>query len=643
MRETSGPRPKSRLTSEDPLKTAQRQATYDAFPPLAIGLAILWTLFIPFNLVDLPGASRAPVILHDVFMVAASLALFLSTRRDRMPVRWTGPIGMLVTCAIASNVLLTYGLTGRNFLSFYIGIILIGAGNLILLTRWFMAAGISTLLAWVLVASRHASPNELANLIFLQVAAVLVAVTIHLTRIRYLRRISELRQRDKEREEALQDLLSQTELARRELDQRVAERTRELQTAHDDLTSQLEQGARLETDRRVLEAELHHAQRLESVGQLAGGVAHDFNNLLTVIGGNMDMVLDTPAAVNETHKAWLEEARDATDRATALTRELLAYSRKQPLVFEAMDPVAIIEGVRAMIERAATEDIELEMVLSQIDRRVLSSRGQIEQVIMNLVLNACDAMPEGGKLRIELDEVERHPGTPRGAESAGPFVRLRVMDTGSGMDEEIRKNVFEPFFTTKETGKGTGLGLSVVHGIVSQHHGLLELESVPSEGTTFSVYLPAVTQQEPGETVELAPHPRDTVPTETVLVAEDEPSVRRFSVMLLENLGYKVLTAGDGAQALEVARKYQDEIHVLLTDVVMPGMPGPALAEQLKLSRPSILVLFVSGYTDPKILGSLNLGEGMAFLQKPFTRNTLRTKIRALMASESIGKSGIVT
>ena len=212
---------------EDQLKTAQRQATYDAFRPLGIGLALLWTLFIPFNLVDLPGASRAPVVLHDVFMVAASLALFLATRRDRMPVRWSGPVGMLVACAVASNVLLAYGLTGRSFLSFYIGIILIGAGNLVLLTRWFMAAGILILLAWIFVASQNASPNELANLIFLQVAAVLVAVTIHLTRIRFLRRISELRQRDKEREEALQGLLSQTELARRELDQRVAERTRE--------------------------------------------------------------------------------------------------------------------------------------------------------------------------------------------------------------------------------------------------------------------------------------------------------------------------------------------------------------------------------------------------------------------------------
>jgi signal transduction histidine kinase/CheY-like chemotaxis protein len=620
---------------EDSLKTSQRQATYDALRPLSVGLAILWALFIPFNVVDLPRETRTPVLLHDFVMVAASLGLYFLIRKDRVPIRWAGPVMMAMACVLASNVLLTFWLTERDFLSFYIGIILIASGNLILTTRWFAGAGILILCAWAFVVSQHVSGGQLAHLVFLQVASILVAVTIHFTRLRFIGRIFELRQRDKEREEALQGVLSETELARRQLDQRVADRTRELQSAYDDLTSQLEESVRLEEERRVLEAELHHAQRLESVGQLAGGIAHDFNNLLTVISGNMDMVLDAHDRIDETHRVCLEDARAATGRAAKLTTELLAYSRKQPIVLEAIDPVETIQGMRSMIERAATENIELEVVLNPIERSIHVGQGQIEQVVMNLVLNACDAMRMGGNLRIELDQVDACPASgPQGAERSGPFIRLRVMDNGCGMDDETQGKVFEPYFTTKEKGKGTGLGLSVVHGIVNQHQGHLALESTPSAGSTFSVYLPSIARGEPRQSLEAASPLDDAVVTETILVAEDEVAVGRLSKMLLEKIGYRVLLAESGAQALELARQYEAEIHLLLTDVVMPGMLGPELAERLRRVRPATRVLFVSGYTDPEILPDLNLREGVAFLQKPFTLNSLRLKIRELLVSE---------
>ncbi len=618
---------------EDSLDRARSQATYDALRPLSVGLAILWTLFIPFNIVDLPDSARDAVVAHDVVMVLTALGLYFLLQKDRVPVRWANALAALLACGIASNILLAYWLTGRDFLSFYISIVLIAAGNLILSTRWLVAVGVSILSAWTLLTLPQVSSNELANLVFLQVAATLVAVTIHLTRIRFTGRIFELRQRDREREVALKKALSETEFARRELDQRVADRTRELQSAHDDLTAQFEEGIRLEAERRALEAELQHAQRLESVGQLAGGIAHDFNNLLTVIGGNMDMVLDTAGSVDEVQRTRLKDARDAADRATELTTELLAYSRKQPVVLEAIDPRKTIRGMRSMIERATGENIELQTELNPIEGSVLAGRGQIEQVVMNLVLNACDAMAAGGRLRIELDQVEKVRDPLASVESNGPFIRLQVIDTGCGMDDSIRQKVFEPYFTTKETGKGTGLGLSVVHGIVKQHRGHLTVESAPLRGSTFVVYLPCVQSPESVEVSAVSRVSEDSAATETILLAEDEAAVRRLSKTLLEKMGYQVLAAEDAQEALDIAQGYEGEIHLLLTDVVMPGMQGPELAEQLKRTRPGIRVLFVSGYTDPSIFAGLDLSEGRSFLQKPFTLKVLESKVRQLLLS----------
>ena len=613
---------------------ARVTTTYDVVLPLSIGMAALWAFFIPFNLMELPGPSRNPVVIHDVCMIVLSLALYVAVRQRWVPPRLIGLSAFIVAVVIASNVILAYWMTERSFYTYYIGIILIAAGNIILLTRWFLASVFVILLMWAAVAAHFATPQEFINLVFLQVAAILVAVTIHLARINFIRRITQLRHRDQVREKDLERALSQGEMVRQELDQRVAERTRELQVAYDRLTDQLEERAQLENQRRELESELHHAQRLESVGQLAGGVAHDFNNLLTVIGGNIDLVVRKSDKLGEREGAWLNEARKATQRAAELTSELLAYSRKQPVVFEPIDPVEVVGGVRKMIERAAGENVVLELDLNQTRGCILGGRGQIEQVVLNLVLNACDAMPMGGKLKIVLDEVAQFSGIGHENTEGGPYIRLRFIDNGIGMEAEVREKIFEPFFTTKETGKGTGLGLSVVHGIVSQHRGFVDVKSSRSAGTTVSVYLPSVMEEAVVDDSG-APSLTDTPASgETILVVEDEEAVREFTRILLEELGYRVLAAENGEHALAMSEQYPEKIHLLLTDVVMPGIQGPQLAQKLSTFRPGVPILYVSGYTDPKILADLRLEDRMAFLQKPFTRDALQVKIRDLLMKE---------
>ncbi|MEE2704198.1 MAG: ATP-binding protein [Myxococcota bacterium] len=447
-------------------------------------------------------------------------------------------------------------------------------------------------------------------------------------RLRVEHQAEQLRERQHQLEIALEDAGG----ARRALDRRVAERTAELQRAHDRLSRELEERTRMEQERRMLEAELQHAQRLESIGQLAGRVAHDFNNLLTVIGGNLDLVLEGHGSMTETQRTWLREAQAATDRGVSVTGQLLAYSRKQAVVLQSLEPRAAIEGVRQMIERAAGEKIRLEIEVADPVGKVRAGRGQLEQVLMNLVLNACDAMPGGGTLRIEVEEVASAPRSGSSQQVAErPHVVWRVSDTGRGMDEETRSRVFEPFFTTKSWGKGTGLGLSVVHGIVTQHQGRLEVESRPGKGACFSIYLPVAQAEPAGASHATAPGAPKSSQGETILVVEDERAVRRFTSSLLERLGYHVLAAESGEQALVVADKHPGPIDLLLTDVVMSGLQGPELATQLLELYPKTRVLFVSGYTDPERFVDLGLNEQRSFLQKPFSIHVLERRIRDLL------------
>ncbi len=383
------------------------------------------------------------------------------------------------------------------------------------------------------------------------------------------------------------------------------------------------------TERKHLEDKLLHAQKLEAVGRLAGGVAHDFNNMLTAIMGYAEMILgglhrDDPLY----HHA--QGIRKATDRAAALTRQLLAFSRKQILQPRVLNFNAVVKDTEQMLRRLIGEHFELVTVLDASLGNVKADPGQIEQVIMNLAVNARDAMPQGGRLTIETANVEFSEPHDCHFEIATPgrYAMLAVSDTGVGMDEGTRAHLFEPFYTTKEADKGTGLGLSTVYGIVKQSEGCIEVQSRPGLGTTFKIYLPRVV--EAVAAVEAGP-PARLQGSETILVVEDDEMVRQLIADALGLYGYKILAAGKGDEALLLGEQHQEPIHLVLTDVVMPQLSGRELAERLGRLHPEMQVLYMSGYSEEIVGQSGALEEGAPFIQKPFTPGVLVQKVRRVL------------
>ena len=382
------------------------------------------------------------------------------------------------------------------------------------------------------------------------------------------------------------------------------------------------------SDELELEERYRQSQKMEAIGRLAGGVAHDFNNLLTVIQGYTSFVLNE-LEPGDAMLEDLEEISRAGDRASALTSQLLAFSRRQVFQPKVVDLNLLIESSTKMLRRLIGEDIELRLATDAALGPVLADPGQIEQVIMNLSVNARDAMPQGGKLTFETANVsldyayaEVHPRV-----EPGDYVCLVVGDSGTGMTEKVKAHLFEPFFTTKGQGHGTGLGLATVWGLVEQSGGHIEVESELGVGTTFKIYLPRVDQN---VEIERATCDSDNLPggSETILLVEDEDPVRELTYRMLESYGYVVLEAGHPDQALRVSEQHKGDIDLLVSDVVMPGMGGPALAEQLTRSRPQLKVLYISGYTDDEIIRRGVVEQGIRLLQKPFAPDELARKVR---------------
>jgi two-component system cell cycle sensor histidine kinase/response regulator CckA len=386
-----------------------------------------------------------------------------------------------------------------------------------------------------------------------------------------------------------------------------------------------------ELERRLLEDELRQAQKMEAVGQLAGGIAHDFNNLLSLISGYSEILLRRLGSDADGSKE-IAEIGKAAERATRLTRQLLAYSRKQVLEPRVLDLNALVAETRTMLEPLIGESIELVATLAGDLGSIRADDGQIEQIIMNLVVNARDAMPEGGKLLLETRNVtlgDATPSRPQGA-TPGDYVVLVVSDTGRGMDAATAEQIFEPFYTTKERGAGTGLGLSTVYGIVTQSGGQIEVESDPGVGTAFRLYFPRVAE-EPEPLRSKSVEERSLIGSETVLLVEDDEALRDLAREMLEQYGYTVLPAGDGAAALELAGNHPDPIELLMTDVLMPGMGGIELAERLSKLRPQLEVLYISGYNDSG--SSLTGIPGSRYLQKPCAMADLARTLRELLDS----------
>ncbi len=386
----------------------------------------------------------------------------------------------------------------------------------------------------------------------------------------------------------------------------------------------------------ALEAQFFQAQKMESIGRLAGGVAHDFNNLLTVILSFTGLVLEELEA-GDSRRDDLQAVKEAGERATRLTRQLLAFGRKQVLQPEVLDLNRILVEMDKMLGRIIGEDIRLEWVRAPSLGLVKADPGQLEQVVMNLAVNARDAMPEGGRLTIETANVvlDEQDVEGRLTVQPGAYVMLAVSDTGVGMDKATRASVFEPFFTTKKRGKGTGLGLSTVFGIVKQSGGNIWLYSEPGKGTTFKIYLPRESASEAAPAAKSSTTPPRSFGSETILVVEDEASLRKVVGRMLEAAGYTVLAASTGAQALTLAAKHPGEIHLLLTDVVMPKMSGAAVAKKLAATGRSPAVLYMSGYADDAIVHHGVLAAGLHFLSKPFSGADLTRKVREVLAAGS--------
>jgi len=386
------------------------------------------------------------------------------------------------------------------------------------------------------------------------------------------------------------------------------------------------------SERRRIEEQLFQSQKMEAVGLLAGGIAHDFNNLLTAITGYSEMTLKKMRAEDPLRRN-IEAVRDAGNRAAALTGQLLAFSRKQVLQPKVHNLNSVVTDLGKMLRRLIRESVEFRVVLDPELGNIKADPGQIEQVIMNLTINAHDAMPDVGTLTIETknvyldaDYVSQHLEI-----EPGPFVRLSVTDTGAGMDEQTQRRIFDPFFTTKELGKGTGLGLSTVYGIVKQSGGDIMVYSEIGHGTTFKIYIPRVDEnvQAPGPAVS----GEDYSGTETILLVEDEEVVRNLTREILTSYGYKVLEAATGAAALSICDTYSETIHLLLTDVIMPKMSGSDLKDQIIKNCPDIKVLFMSGYTDDSIVHSGILDSDIAFIEKPFSPDSLARKVRNVLLS----------
>ena len=386
------------------------------------------------------------------------------------------------------------------------------------------------------------------------------------------------------------------------------------------------------TERKQLEAQLQQAQKLEAIGLLAGGIAHDFNNLLTAIGGYTEIVLASFDERDRRREDLLEVSK-AAQRAAALTRQLLAVSRRQVLQPTVLDVNAMVTSIQKLLHRTVPENIDIQLDLTSAANMVRADRGQLEQVVLNLGINAGDAMPRGGRLTIAAQSVDvdhlaaaRRPPMP-----PGRYVRLVVSDTGTGMAPETQAHIFEPFFTTKAGGTGTGLGLATVYGIVKQSNGFIWVDSAVGRGTTFEIYLPAVDDSVEAE-LPAARTSQFTGGSQTILLAEDDGAVRRFARQILTTHGYTVLYARDGDEALAVARGHSGTIDLLVTDVVMPGLSGRDLAARLSVERPDVRVLYTSGYSEQMIIRS-GLNTGLTLLPKPFLPGDLLQKVGETLAA----------
>lgn len=580
---------------------------------MAAVASVIMVAFFFYNLVDFPPGVREIMMTHDALTAMVCASVWWLIRRERVREEHAHATATGLILLIASNILLAMWLMREPFQAIYMCVLLVGAGAGMTIVRWGAAV---VALLWAGTASvllTVTTPVIAVRYLFVILATSAVALALIAIRARNLRALEHYAQLDRDQRRALNDALA-------DLDAKVALRTAELQTANAALQTQIDERERAEREARLLSEQLLHAQRLESLGRLAGGVAHDFNNLLTVIRGNLHVSLEELPAASD--REPLEDALGASERAAHLTRQLLAFGRKQVIERSVFDAGKQVEDIARLLQRVLGERIELHIAVDAHDLWVNADPNQVEQVIMNLAANARDAMPEGGSCFLDVSRVTA---------DREPFIRLRMRDTGSGMDAATRERIFEPFFTTKAAGEGTGLGLATAYGVVQQHGGSIAVHSTPGVGSTFDVLLPAARTPTGSMPAVAAPATHDEG-SETILLVEDDAAVRRVAERFLRRQGYDLLVAASGTDALQLVEGSGKQVDLLFTDVMMPGMNGFELASRLRVAQPNMQVMFVSGYTGDYLetqAGELPIGTH--FVYKPFEPTSTARMIRTIL------------
>jgi signal transduction histidine kinase/CheY-like chemotaxis protein len=602
--------------AHDRLERDLGEIALDGLRPAAFTVGMLFLFFAIYNATTFSSAGSNWLVACDVAIVALGFGLLWASRRFTFSAQRVHVAAAVVSLAVLADILLAASIGACPYFTIYVVVLIVSSAGSVVYTRWAVAIASAELVGWALTAFHLMSRDEIIRNGLIVMSSLAAAFIVHVGRVRALARIRQLRAGDIEREIALKNALADADEARRGLDKKVSERTIELRSELD--------------ERKRLEEQLRHSQKMEAVGRLAGGVAHDFNNLLTVIRMSVEALVDVAANDADAQEA-IDDARDATNRAADLTHDLLAFARKQTLDRKDVGVADILHGMERMVRRVMPASIKLVVDIAEDAGQVLADKNQIEQVLLNLAINACDAMGDRGTLSVRADttmvsskEAAQRHVTP------GSYVRLAVTDTGTGIDEKTLAAIFEPFFTTKEVGRGTGLGLAVAHGIVAQHGGQIEVESEVGKGSTFIVLLPR-SRPSIREVAVDTPLPPKSRNGETVLLVEDEPAVRRAVQRTIERLGYRVLPANDGEDALRIAESL-NEIDLLLSDVVMPGIDGPELASRLRARWPDLRVLFLTGYSSNRLARSDAVGPGDRVLQKPYQVGELARAMRGMLS-----------
>ena len=587
-----------------------RQASFEGLGNLAVAATVYFGLVTVVLYFSAPASILPMLLSQKLLYMGILIVLAFGLKRRRISSRY---FHLVTTCLIflcmrSALVTASFGMAQR--FEIYTIILIIGCALMEVSYRWVVLDWFLLWACWLYVGIRfgltsHELLNNGAKIAGIQLLAIAtLELRIHLLRKNY----KTLRQ--------LAESLAESETIRNTLDGEVERRTLELQMAYEELSLSIEQREKITEERERLHAQLLHSQKMESLGRLAGGVAHDFNNLLTVIIGNLELAMMRPDLESEVD-TLLSQSSLAAKRAADLTHQLLAFSRSQMMEVKPFKVQKLIAESAQMAERLLGEDIELQVSLECPEAIVEGDPTQIQQVLMNLVVNASDAMPQGGSLRIRLWQEEA-------------MVILEVSDTGLGISKETQERIFEPFFTDKPVGHGTGLGLSTVHGVVTAHGGRIELDSTPREGTTFTVYLPltgdAKGHSTPGRSL------TSLTGTGSILLVEDDEQVRNLSVRALKLSGYRVTACENGMAALSTLEK-GDDFDLLLTDVVMPGMDGAQLARKVRERLGKLPVLFMSGYTDEKLSAFEIRAEGCSFLGKPFTPLELQKAVAETLSN----------